>query len=312
VVAPTGDGVQVSYRPEGAPPAKEAEVALYVIALGQNASAPGAIADILTQGGLRAGDLEPIYDTNQVFGLPYQTVLGLQTRGTRWSRGLQIIGAAATSLAATWTRDLRHNYREQYSIPGDEQDPGLVAEPRKRRALELRQRHFRKAEQYLREMKLVDLLDHQIDPTKLPERFMAEHGDSTPHLSTAENPAATAISSVVGAAQLGAIRAVTAAMHAMIPDYMLGGDSQANFTTDDRTMLAVYIAQNFPDIDPTRANDLVEQIIRARRTELNRPARFTGGTVRASDLGFTDQQSRELVQLLDHTNEIWKRIRLGK
>jgi hypothetical protein len=142
----------------------------------------------------------------------------------------------------------------------------------------------------------------------VPKAWMAEHASSTPDLSTPDRPAATAISSVLGSAQLGAVRATMAAMHAMIPDYMLGNDSQANFSTDDRTMLAVYIAQNFPFIDPTRANSLVEEIIGARRTSLQKKAIFTGGSVASTDLGFSDEQTRAINALLEDTNQIWKRI----
>ncbi len=306
---------------------KSVDVDYYVVALGQNAEAEGAIGHVLTRGKLGPEHLEPIYDTNQIFGLPYQTVLGLQTKGATWSRGLQIVGAAADALARTesWSSKIKHNYEEQYKLDTDDMEPDALARhitaqnlkrtPATRltvegaeRARGLRRFRFGKAKQYLQEMKLADLMDHQIDPSKVPASWLKENGDSTPYLSTPERPAATAISSVLGSAQLGAVRATMAAMHAMIPDYMLGSDSQANFTTDDRTMLAVYIAQNFPSIDPTRANSLVEEIVGARRTSLGKSARFTTGSVTATDLGFDDEQARLLNQLLEDTDQIWKRI----
>lgn len=299
----------------------------YVLALGQDADADGAIGAVLNAGGIKPEDLEPIFDTNQIFGLPYQTVLGLQTKGASWSRGLQIVGAAADALARTntWGPNIRLNYEEQYKLPTDSMNDeqlaahiGEVNKSRKplqqltlegaKRARDLRLFRFRKAKSYLEASNLASLMDHQIDPQKVPRQWLSQHGSSTPGLSTPERPAATAISSVLGSAQLGAVRAAMAAMHAMIPDYMLGNDSQANFTTDDRTMLALYIAKNFPSIDPTRANSLVEEIIGARRTSLNRRAEFTSGSVASTDLGFDDDQARSLKELLEDTNQIWKRI----
>lgn len=325
-VVPTESGVRVTYTPEKGSETT-VEVLVYVIALGQNADAEGGVGAVLRSGGLTPEQLEPIYDTNQIFGLPFQTVLGLQTKGASWARGLQIVGAAADALARTesWSSKIRHNYRDQYTLDTDSMSlPELAehidAQNRTRsletqltldgaeRARSLRAFRFKKAEAYLAEMKLADLMDHQIDPSKVPPLWMAEHETSTPDLSTPSRPAATAISSVLGSAQLGAVRATMAAMHAMIPDYMLGSDSQANFTSDDRTMLAVYIAKNFPSIDPTRANSLVEEIVGARRTSLGKTATFTGGSVPSTDLGFDAEQTRQINALLENTNQIWKRI----
>lgn len=325
-----GGKITVKYTPDkGSPTAEKAD--FYVIALGQNADAKGAVGDVLRTGKITAEQLEPIYDTNQIFGLPFQTVLGLQVKGTTWDSGLQIVGAAAEALGSSESWPIAHNYTAQYEIDTDRMTSEEVklhvekvnkAKDRQGKyerfkltvkgveeAASMRRYRFQKAESYLKEMKMIDLMAHQIDPTKVPKEWMKRFEASTPYLSTSSNPAATAISSVLGAAQLGGVRATMAAMHSMIPDHILGNKSAANFTTDDRTMLAVYIAVNFPNIDETRANSLVEEIIRARRTSLGKSAVFTTGTVTAHDLGFTTEQTKRLNELLSDTDQIWKRIK---
>jgi hypothetical protein len=84
--------------------------------------------------------------------------------------------------------------------------------------------HLREEEAYFAaKISLSDLMNHQIDPSKVPE--VISKGDrekfpealkTAPFLSTPANPAATAIASMAAAAQLGGVRAAVAAMQSMM------------------------------------------------------------------------------------------------
>lgn len=277
-----GEGVRVRYTYQNAP--QSPLVAYYVIALGQDPFAPGAVGHILTTGGVRWRDMEPIYDVNQIFGLPYQTVLGFQSKGTRYGRGLQIIGAAADALARDQRATIAHNYDEQFGLEGTS-DPKLAAQSAA-------------AERYLEGISMADLMDHQVNPDKVSshsdviEEFLSEWQEfALPSFSTKTKPAATSVASVVLNAQLGGVRAAAAALNGFIPKYVGRGD--ANLTTDDRTMLAVYVAQNFPYIPGELLEEIVNFIIKERRSE-NMP------------LGYSNELSDQIKGHLEQLNERYR------
>lgn len=290
----------------------------YVIALGQDPFGERHAGDLLLQkGNLAVKDLEPIYDWNQHFGMPFETVLGFQTKGTRlgmgMGMGLIVIGGVAESLSKDPRFKVAHNFAEQMG-PADPKPtlescqaqldkwPSLRKKyttaqnllnerlPNWERARRHRDSLLELAGEYLGRMEMLQLLSHQIDPTAVPkdlEEMLARY-DYTQldwfqkwQVAKAKQPAATAVASVLLPSQLGAVRAVVAALTTMIPDYIQGGDS--NFNTDDRTMLAVHLAKNFPKLSESTANDYVEAILRLRRGE-------------DSPLGFFSDGGRKLIQ----------------
>jgi hypothetical protein len=291
------------------------EVDFYVPALGQNPMDTGAVGDVLRQGGLCWDDLEPIYDKDQIFGLPYQTVLGLQAKGTTYGRGLQIIGAAAESLAGVRADEARllkglgeavgvqHNYREQFSFNPPRKDNESLQEKKAREStVEYVNKHVAEAEEYLKAIGMGLLLQHQVDPTKVPDLKKVFTLAQPKGLSTPSKPAATAIASVLAAAQLGAVRAAAAALTNMIPDHIVNG-SGSNFTTDDRTMLAVYIASEFPHIPPQVAEAIIEQIVKGRR--IHWKAKSEHGLLASTRIGYNESQSEQIMQWLREENEAW-------
>ncbi len=68
---------------------------------------------------------------------------------------------------------------------------------------------------------------------------------------------------VVQFAQLGAVKSSIGALTATMPRYVT---KQANFSTDDRTVLMTFIAIKYPNIAPSRAERIVRSILDNRRT----------------------------------------------
>jgi hypothetical protein len=324
LVKPTDDGkVRVTWTDSsGGIVAKEVD--LYVIAVGQDPFAEGAVGDVLfTRGGIKKDKLSMIWDFDQVFGLPFQTILGYQVLGRRKGFGLQIIGAACEvltrelskfydppALLADFKSQLTPLEREPTKEHTDRQideSPALTEKwgtlegratyyqeklKNWKRAVAMRERFEKLAEAYLGGMvdkrgTLMPLLTHQVDPTKIPANLaqIVEAFRDAPflvgQLATKEWPGTTAGASVLLPSQLGSVRAVTAALAAFIPEYVLNND--ANFATDDRNMLAVHLAQSFPGFTPIEADARVAATISLRRSD-------------TSPLGFHDDQLRKTIQ----------------
>ncbi len=258
-----------------------------------------------------------MYDWNQHFGMPFETVLGFQTKGTRLGMGmglgLIVIGGVTESLSKDAKFPVAHNYAEQLGAP--EPKPTLercqaqldawpsmkkkytTAQNLLKEQLPLweqaqRQRDslLKLAAEYLDSMTLMQLLSHQVDPSSVPEKLeeMLARFDYKQldwfqkwQVAKAKQPAASAVASVLLPSHVGAVRAVVGALTTMIPDDITGGDS--NFNTDDRTMLAVHLAQSFPNLSASDMDEYVAAIVKLRRGEY-------------SPLGFYTDGARKLIQ----------------
>jgi hypothetical protein len=328
VVCPLEDGkVQVDWTDDDG--AGTASVDIYVIAVGQDPYAEGAVGDVLfKRGNLGEAGLFMIWDFDQVFGLPFQTILGYQVPGRRKGFGLQIIGASCEVLTRELGKifdnaKLLDDFKAQLTPLEieptrehcDEQIRASESLTRKwgsvqgsqeyyeqklanwRRACAQRVRFEQLAASYLAGLKgdrgpLMELLMHQVNPTKVPVNLTTLlqpfQDDSTlvGQLATPEWPATTAGASTLLPSQLGSVRAVIAALTSFIPEYILRDDS--NFTTDDRNMLAVYIAQNFQGFTEIEANARVSATMSLRRRD-------------DTPLGFHNDELRHTIQ------ERWKR-----
>jgi hypothetical protein len=307
---PQGDQVLIKTHKDELNPKTLGVVDCYVISLGQDPFAPGCAGDVLMgQGNMTVGDFEPMYDWNQHFGMPFQTALGFQTKGTRLALGLGliIIGGVTESLAKDSKFDVAHNYEEQLGPLEEEptlrscqaqldQWPSMLKkyenaqnllnerQPRWQRARRHRASQLNLAAGYLKSMSMVALLSHQVDPKAVPaklEEMLNQFGYKEMdwfqkwQVARKDRPAASAVSSVLLPSQLGAVRAVVAALNTMIPDHITAGD--ANFNTDDRTMLAVHIAQNFPELTEAEADAKVAAIMDLRRREYSPLGFFSDG-----------------------------------
>lgn len=323
-VKPIGnEQVQLTWNPKDSNVKQiTATVDLFVIVVGQDPDAKGAVGDVLFQeGNIKISELRMMWDFDQVFGLPFQTILGYQVPGHRRGFGLQIIGAACEVLTRklnpTFNEDrLIKDFREQLTPLGEEPTqetsneqleawPSLKkkwvnnskafhAERLKnwKRAVAQRERFEKLAEAYINGVKtdrgvIFPLLVHQVDPTSVPKqlsKILEEFKNDAflvGQLASDRWPSTSAAASAILPSQLSAVRAVVAALNAFIPEYISQGD--ANFTTDDRNMLAVYIASNFQGFTPSEANARVSATMSLRRSD-------------TSPLGFHNDKLRKTIQ----------------
>ncbi|EPX57632.1 type III effector HopAD1 [Cystobacter fuscus DSM 2262] len=251
--------ITITYKQRGNQQTSTMTADRYVFALGQDPMAQGAVGDVLiTQGGLTEQDFEPLYDVNQVYGEPFQTVLGLQVRElqaarvefknlnlpeTTSERGLLVIGAAATSLAGN-KRAIAHNFREQFTphLP----QPATQAEFK---AYQQQQQLISRAESYLQNKTVAASLEGVV-------RYD--------------------VGSVLQHAQLVGVRGAVAAMTGFAPEYLEKG---VNLSSDNRSMLRVYLAQAFPDLDEALAQKFIYRVMAQRKEQ---------------PIGYTPKQTREL------------------
>jgi hypothetical protein len=341
VVKPADAGkVQASWTERtGSNPELEATatVDVYVVSVGQDPFAKGAVGDVLFKAGnIKPEELSIVWDFDQVFGLPFQTALGYQVAGHRKGFGLQIIGASCETLAREFakegkvfeTKNLHGDFVKQLAPVGVQpsqektraeferlsskskaQHVSVEAYHEHRvedwkRATVQAERFKALASDYLNGLEnkgrpprsaLLNLLIHQIDSDAIPSdltTILKKFEDDVAlvgQLATKDRPATTATSSTVLPSQLGAVRAVVAALNAFIPEYIRGGD--ANFNTDDRNMLAVYLAQHF-DFEPSDLQARVSATMSLRRSKEN-------------PVGFHDDELHRIIQ------ERWKREGTG-
>jgi hypothetical protein len=245
---------------------------LYVYALGQDPMAPMAVGDVLvTQGNIRWENLEPIYDVNQVFGEPYETVVGLQRKETNHDRGLQIIGAAAVSLAgvtAGRAPRIAHNFTAQF-----QRAPSAGRTPAERRANESQRQLISKAENHLRGKTVVQSLNAAVSQD---------------------------IGSVVLTSQLVGVKGTVAALTGMAPEYL---SSELNASVDNRTMLRIHLAHFIPNLSETDAQLFINAVLRNRKSKA---IGYTPAEVHALKLAILRQYWARLERLLSAAE--WKRI----
>jgi hypothetical protein len=276
----SGGPLRVRFKTGKVPKVEYAD--LFVIGLGQDQFEEGAIGDVLLiKGGFTVENLEPRYDVNQRFGEVYETVLGLQVKGTNADTGVEIIGASAYNLARALQDErrtpVRHNFEEQFTA--EEANASLY------RALDLPQRNGRqrmeRRERVRRAQRAVNQQRSYISRARV-------HLSDKTVVQSMEAIVGTTPQSVQTTDQLGAIRPAIAAMNGLMPLYI---DHSVNLTTDDRTMLRVHLALKYPHIQERRRTPqpetlpIIDRIVRERRHR-DRP------------LGYTDEETQ------DHENRL--------
>jgi hypothetical protein len=198
----------------------EIEADFYVLALGQNINALGAAGSVIDEALLN--ELEPIYDINQIYDdKPYATVLGLQTRGTTKTEGLEVIGAAAYALAKD--RKIYHAYEAIVQSQENDRAKGAA------------------------------------------KSYFAQKLSIIPEMNSQVKHEA---SNVIVPPQLASVKASMGALHSIMPKYV-GDEAQQgdiNFSTDNRTVIRVYMAKAYPNIQEKDAQSIIASIIKHRRT----------------------------------------------
>ncbi|MES0871810.1 type III effector [Pseudovibrio sp. SCP19] len=252
-----------------------------------------------------ASQLQPVYDVNQRFsdlssGGAWQHVVGLEVAGTTKTEGLEVVGAAAMQSS----RGVQHNYLDADLT--EQLSNTLESTPQFR---ELATQHFpalldnKPFEQLLKPnsglqqpgdydsqkaallsaLKANDANQSLSDVNELLHTFDLRTKAANDLTAGAKpvrvsellaqglsrtQPATVADPRLIGGAQLN----IAAQTESFKPQQITtpGG---INFNEDQQT-IALYVAQNYPDIPADKANDFVAQVI-AQRTDGNHLRGFT-------------------------------------
>lgn len=332
VVRPDSGRVRADWTDGGG--ARNATVDLYVIAVGQEPYAEGAVGDVLfRRGNMREALLSMIWDFDQVFGLPFQTILGYQMPGRRKGFGLQIIGGSTEIL----TRELRKTFDARRLIDDFKaQLTPLEIEPTRehcdrqiarsesltrkwgteqgreeyyqqkltnwRRANVQRAHFVQLAEAYIGAMAgdrgpIMELLTHQVDPTRVPAQLstiLDRFRDDAFLVGQVATPEWPGTTGGASALLPSQLSAVRAVVAALTAFIPeYIAGGDSNFTTDDRNMLAVHIARSFQGFTEIEADARVSATMSLRRSDRD-------------PLGFHDDELRRTIQ-----ERWWRESRRG-
>lgn len=290
------------------------DVDLYVFALGPDIKSPRSVKNILSRN-IR-DSLGPIYDVNQrISDFPLATVLGLQTRNTTSDRGLQVIGASAFRLA----QDVKNNDLKNNDLKNNYADVHLIMKQTlesKTSTIEMLKldRQIIDSHRAMKEKSYeafgkadsssIDFLDKVkkfVSDLRTKRRVIKKDKDEVikaltelinvwEHWISIHNTLRVGETvqkqmsnqfrydapSVIIPEQLNAIRTAVGALNTMVPRYIT---RESNFIGDDRTMLQIYIATSYPQIDKEVANDLVSEFFRQFRRRKDYPYGFESGQV---------------------------------
>lgn len=256
---------------------------MYVFALGQDAYSTDANSGEVGVGGFLGEllpHLEPQYDINGAFGdKPYETVVGFQTKGSSKDNGLEVIGAAASIIA----KGVPHNYLDKsLEVLSEAANKNLDAGQSQSLLAAVKAKDARAAVAVLDEARSqwaanplgLDAHAHKVSGQALRhvEISVVRHFDAEDYFKVkgttdpknSSDPQINAVplsqvSTVLQAAQLGAVKASVGALEAFIPGYVQAG--QANFSADNRNQLRVFIAQNFPNVTNEQATTFINDLI---------------------------------------------------
>ncbi|KVU44448.1 hypothetical protein WK66_17335 [Burkholderia ubonensis] len=256
--------IALSCRAPGTDEATRFDADFYVYALGQDPDQPGAIGSVL--GNALISQLEPMYDYDQVYSdKPYQTVLGLQSRGAMEGRGLLVVGASVAQLA----RQVSHTYLD-HALERVSESVAQLDDDRFAQTLMVALLDGRPREEVVNQLSAMGGRGTpafmQLE-TRLMDFFDARDYFSTRRASSGvaaevENQVKTEVASVVVSPQLATVKASAGALSGMMPRYVANGE--ANYTSDNRTMLRAHIAERYPSIDNEQASKFIDEVIQLR------------------------------------------------
>jgi hypothetical protein len=250
-------------------------------------------------------ELEPILDVNQRFGDAHESVLGFHLEGTTLSEGIDIVGALSAQVAkhvdiSKWTRASLRPYEEGIEtvvekildtgaivtaigqVSGNrcgllqavEDAQDLITIRREGDAVVNRlstdhpkNPHLRTWVAWVRS--LVNLrCNYHVMKVFCDTSSLSRDQKAALWNTLLDNPANQLGSSVLQGPQLGTVRSATAAVNGFVPSYVgtetASGD--VNFSHDDRTVLRVYIAANYPLVSEADAEQMISQVLAGRKT----------------------------------------------
>ncbi|NRD71860.1 restriction endonuclease [Shewanella sp. VB17] len=242
----------------------------YVYALGQDSQKQGAVNSVLDAS--ISQHLEPIYDIDQIYSdKPYNTVLGIQTKDAGSDNGLIIVGASVAQMAGS----VKHTYLSQVS----ERINGLTE-----------QLNLKPVDVSRLQGNLTDVQDEVDSAAQSKSASLNQHDKAVYQVSVAilkqtlshyhtaqqdladakspgvskqvENVVNTEVASVVVSPQLATVKASIGALSNIIPQYISEGE--VNYSSDNRTMLRVSLANDFPNIPDVAAEQFIQDTIDLR------------------------------------------------
>ncbi|MCX4025778.1 restriction endonuclease [Endozoicomonas sp. SM1973] len=246
------------------------EADYYVYALGQDSEQQGAIHSVIDKSIQQ--ELEPIYDIDQVYSdKPYETVLGIRMKNAQSDTGIVILGASVAQMAG----GIQHTYLQQV----EERIQGLTDK------LDLPKININRLKEYLTdEIKKIEMtgtekmknfsanekatyqsnllvLKQELSHYQKAQSDLAK--SKRPGITEqVENVVKTEVASVVVSPQLATVKASIGALTNIMPRYISEGET--NYSSDNRTMLRVSLANDFPNIPESDAETFVKDVIDLR------------------------------------------------
>jgi hypothetical protein len=251
--------------------------------------------------------LQPVYDINQRFGDAHQAVVGLKLENSDWKSGFEVVGALATQVARGQTK-IKHTYQREL---------GARIEEVRKKVMPFVSRTWRHPEvqfllKPLSELNKLSPGDARIQIKTAIAIVQREypswgpHGQALaalllnyikvnaffknhPNVGDDDLSAAAAIltPSVIQGPQLGVIRSAMASHTATVPAYFSKG--KVNFSSEDATLLMIFICFYYPFVREEDAERIIKQIIEGRKTA-------------GKGFGYDAAESNRFLSLLDTMN----------
>jgi hypothetical protein len=240
--------------------------------------------------------LEPVFDSDQRFGDVHESVLGFQVEGSNRSTGIQMVGALALQVSksvdvgvaqqaylrrmADAIFDVQNKLVFGYArlmnaaVAADARalvhPPEYVAQ--NYTAAEVTAARDRLLRQLVgldktwadRVTALAAMLANCCTAADFFRKRAGKHNNNPTAFwgEMLARPAAQLTSSVVQSPQLGNIRSQMVSLNSFVPAYVA---DDVNFSHDDRTVLRIYVALNYPLVSEEVAQELIGQVIAGRK-----------------------------------------------
>ncbi|WP_163835314.1 hypothetical protein [Spartinivicinus ruber] len=246
------------------------EADYYVYALGQDSEKEGAIHSVIDKSIQQ--ELEPIYDIDQVYSdKPYETVLGIHMKNAQSDTGIVILGASVAQMAGriqhTYLQQVEariHGLTEKLGLP----DVNIVRlnehlsdEVKKIEAAGTEKTiNFSENERAMYQGNLL-VLKQELSHYQQAQSDLAK--SKRPGITDqVENVVKTEVASVVVSPQLATVKASIGVLTNIMPRYISEGET--NYSSDNRTMLRVSLANDFPNIPENNAEIFIQDVIDLR------------------------------------------------
>ena len=247
--------------------------------------------------------LVPVYDINQRHGAPYETVHAFKLENSDWDNGFEVVGALCTQVARK-KDGVKHTYLKEQAEIIAEARSNVLQHVLRLKCLphtEILFTDLEKLVKYnldvaLRRLAIAKEQGATIYPTWKNQiaavaNMLSNYLIASKHFGKKEkvddedlNRVTKILTpSTVAHAQLGGIRATTAAMNAFVT-------TTPNLSQDDQTILRFSIAVNYPFVSETDAQAIMRDIITGRRKDA------LGG------YGYDEGQKKAFLQRLEQAN----------